>query len=243
MGIFPPPQNTACVCLSMCSPRPHREKERMREFTMRSYEHFLVSYLPSLQDVQNVLDIKSKQISSYAYIMHDKDYYPEDVIDKDTGDVLHIKGELKPPHIHIYLRLINNRDVSEIRRWFESKDENGQKINCLSRIVRDRVSCINYLIHNTKASKNKYQYSVGDVVSYNIEHIDDDMPIDNTYYVVEDMLKGLPRMELLKKYGRDFLYHYSSYVQFVKDLGSEEFNKMTQDMKTVFGEPLPFGIK
>lgn len=64
--------------------------------------------------------------------------------------------------------------------------------------MRDRVSCINYLIHNTQASKSKYQYSVDDVVSYNVEHIDDDMPIDNTYYVVEDMLKGLPRMELLK---------------------------------------------
>lgn len=102
------------------------------------------------------------------------------------------------------------------------------------------ANSLNYLIHNTKASKNKYQYSVNDVVSYNIEHIDDDMPIDNTYYVVEDMLKGLPRMELLKKYGRDFLYHYFSYVQFVKDLGSEEFQKMAEDMSPVYGEPLPF---
>ena len=54
---------------------------------MRSYEYFLVSYLPSLDDVQKVLDIKAKQISSYAYIMHDKDFYTDDVIDKDTGDV------------------------------------------------------------------------------------------------------------------------------------------------------------
>lgn len=95
---------------------------------MRTYEHFLVSYLPTLEDVQKVLDNKAKQIVSYAYIMHDKDFYTDDVIDKDTGDVLHVKGELKPPHIHIYLRLVNNRDVGEIRRWFESSDENGQKL-------------------------------------------------------------------------------------------------------------------
>lgn len=211
---------------------------------MRSYEHFLVSYLPSLEDVQKVLDNKAKQIVSYAYIKHDKDFYIEDVVDKDTGDIVHFKGELKPSHIHIYLRLIHNRDSGEIRRWFESVDECGQKINCLSKIVRDRVSCINYLIHNTKASKNKYQYSVADVVSYNVEHIDDDMPVDNTYYVVEDMLKGVSRMELLKKYGRDFLYHYSSYVQFVKDLKCEEYKNIVgaeyEGLTPVYGEPMPF---
>lgn len=205
---------------------------------MRTYEHFLVSYLPTLEDVQKVLDNKAKQIVSYAYIMHDKDFYTDDVIDKDTGDVLHVKGELKPPHIHIYLRLVNNRDVGEIRRWFESSDENGQKINCLSRVVRDRVSCINYLIHNTKASKDKYQYPVEDVVSYNVEHIDDDMPVDSTFYIVEDMLKGIPKMELLKKYGRDFLYHYQNYVQFVKDLNSEQWMNITDDMKPVCNDML-----
>lgn len=207
---------------------------------MKSYEHFLVSYLPSLDDVQNVLNLKAKQIVSYAYILHDKDYYTADVIDKDNGEVLHLKGELKPPHIHIYLRLVNNREMGEIRRWFESKDEGGLKINCLTQIVRDRVSCINYLIHNTKASKDKYQYSVDDVISYNIEHIDDDMPIDSTYYVVEDMLKGLPLMELLKKYGRDFLYHYSSYLQFVKDMKNEEYNNMISGMCSVGCEDMPF---
>lgn len=206
---------------------------------MRTYEHFLVSYLPALEDVQRILDNKAKQIVSYAYIMHDKDFYTDDVIDKDTGEFIHTKGEIKPPHIHIYLRLVNNRDVGEIRRWFESCDENGQKINCLSRVVRDRVSCINYLIHNTKASKDKYQYPVEDVVSYNVEHIDDDMPVDSTFYIVEDMLKGVPKMELLKKYGRDFLYHYQNYVQFVKDLNSELWGHMADDLKPVCDD-MPF---
>lgn len=210
---------------------------------MKSYEHFLISYLPSLDDVQKVLDVKAKQIVSYAYILHDKDFYTSDAVDKDTGDILHTKGEIKPPHIHIYLRLVNNRDMGEIRRWFESKDESGLKINCLTQVVRDRVSCINYLIHNTKGSKDKYQYSVDDVISYNVEHIDDDMPIDNTYYVVEDLLKGLPLMELLKKYGRDFLYHYSSYLQFVKDMKNEEFNNLCRGMRDVDSDDdMPFEV-
>lgn len=206
---------------------------------MRTYEHFLVSYLPTLEEVQKVLDNKAKQIVSYAYIMHDKDFYNDDVIDKDTGECIHIKGEIKPPHIHIYLRLVNNRDVGEIRRWFESTDENGQKINCLSRVVRDRVSCINYLTHNTKASKDKYQYSVEDVISYNVDHIDDDMPVDSTFYIVEDMLKGMPKLELLKKYGRDFLYHYNNYVQFVKDLNNENWLNVCNGMNPVGGD-MPF---
>ena len=105
--------------------------------------------------------------------------------------------------------------------------------------MRDRVSCINYLIHNTKASKDKYQYSVEDVVSYNVEHIDEDMPVDSTFYIVEDMLKGIPKMELLKKYGRDFLYHYQNYVQFVKDLNSEQWGYIVNDMKP-FCDDMPF---
>lgn len=207
---------------------------------MRTYEHFLVSYLPTMEDVQKILDNKAKQIVSYAYIMHDKDFYTDDVIDKDTGECIHTKGEIKPPHIHIYLRLVNNRDVGEIRRWFESVDSSGQKINCLSRVVRDRVSCINYLTHNTKASKSKYQYSTDDVISYNVEHIDDDMPCDSTFYIVEDMLKGIPKMELLKKYGRDFLYHYQNYMQFVKDLRVEENINMSSGMQDVDVDDMPF---
>lgn len=45
-------------------------------------------------------------------------------------------------------------------------------------------------------------------------------------------------MELLKKYGRDFLYHYQNYVQFVKDLNSEQWMNITDDMKPVCNDML-----
>lgn len=66
------------------------------------------------------------------------------------------------------------------------------------------------------------------------------MPIDSTYYVVEDMLKGVSLMELLKKYGRDFLYHYSSYLQFVGDLRKEKFDNITSGLKPIYDEALSF---
>ena len=66
-------------------------------------ELFLISYLPSTDIINDILDKKIKSIKSYAFIYHNKDIYLNDILD-DNNEILHKKGDLKTPHYHIYLR-------------------------------------------------------------------------------------------------------------------------------------------
>lgn len=205
---------------------------------MQSNEFFLVSYLP-LDDIQSIIDYKVKQIISYAFILHDKDVYSEkDCLNKDSGIIDTLKvGTQKPSHVHIYLKLCNSRNADEIKRWFVKKDINGKNINCLREIVRNRIGVINYLIHNTKGSKDKYQYNKDDIYSFNIEDIEEDTPKDITFDIVTDILNSVPKLVLLRKYGRDYLYHYSCYKDFVSDLRREEKEEVYNEyIKECYGD-------
>ena len=185
-------------------------------------ELFLISYLPSSDIINDILDKKIKNIKSYAFIYHNKDIYINDILD-DKNEVIHIKGDLKIPHYHIYLRLKVSREPDEIKRWFmpkELKDENGLPYNCLSQKVKSSVACIEYLTH--KNEPEKYQYSENDIISYNIDSVLENDAIDNSIDIVEDMLSGFSTRELVKRYGRDFIYHYSSYSAIVAKIKYED---------------------
>ena len=185
-------------------------------------ELFLISYLPSTDIINDILDKKIKSIKSYAFIYHDKDIYLNDILD-DNNEILHKKGDLKTPHYHIYLRFKTNRDPDEIKRWFMPKgllDQNGLPYNCLSQKVKSSVACIDYLTH--KNEPDKYQYSENDIISFNIDSVLENDAIDNSIDIVEDMLSGSPTRELVKRYGRDFIYHYSSYSAIVAKIKYED---------------------
>lgn len=188
----------------------------------RTNELFLISYLPSTNIINDILDKKLKNIKSYAFIYHDKDIYFNDILD-DKNEIIHKKGDLKVPHFHIYLKLKSSRDSEEIKRWFIPKDlidENGLPYNCLSQKVKSSVACIEYLTH--KNEPDKYQYSESDIISYNIDSVLENDAIDNSIDIVEDMLSGFSTRELVKRYGRDFIYHYSSYSAIVAKIKYED---------------------
>lgn len=189
----------------------------------KARELFLISYLPSIDFINDILDKKIKNIKSYAFIFHDKDIYLNDIIDDKTHEVIHKKGDLKIPHYHIYLRLKTDREPDEIKRWFMPKgliDVNGLPFNCLTQKVKSSVACIEYLTH--KNEPEKYQYSENDIISYNIDSVLENDSIDNSIDIVEDMLTGFSTRDLVKRYGRDFIYHYSSYSAIVAKIKYED---------------------
>ena len=189
----------------------------------KARELFLVSYLPSIEFINDILDKKIKNIKSYAFIYHDKDIYLNDIIDDKTHEVIHRKGDFKTPHFHIYLRLKTDREPDEIKRWFMPKgllDFNGLPYNCLSQKVKSSVACFDYLTH--KNDPEKYQYSENDIISYNIDSVLENDAIDNSIDIVEDMLSGFSTRELVKRYGRDFIYHYNCYSAIVAKIKFED---------------------
>lgn len=188
----------------------------------RTNELFLISYLPSTNIINDILDKKLKNIKSYAFIYHDKDIYFNDILD-DKNEILYKKGDLKVPHFHIYLKLKSSRDSEEIKRWFMPKgltDEKGLPYNCLSQKVKSSVACIEYLTH--KNEPEKYQYSENNIISYNIDSVLENDAIDNSIDIVEDMLSGFSTRDLVKRYGRDFIYHYNSYSAIVAKIKYED---------------------
>ena len=60
------------------------------------------------------------QLSSYQYnalgICHDKDVYLDDVVDDETGELKHKKGDFKKKHFHFIVEFENNRYISGVAK-------------------------------------------------------------------------------------------------------------------------------
>lgn len=193
---------------------------------MKMKEFFLVSYLP-LNVIQDILDTKLKQIDKYAYILHDRDVYDKDVLN-DVGDVLHRAGEVKAPHTHIYLKLFESRDNGEIQRWF-TKEVDGVRQNCFLERVHNRIGCIAYLTHRTKKSAHKYQYDLELVKSFNLDGMElDGDCVDNSLDILDDMMSGVPIREMIRRYGKQYIYQYKAYRDMMVMLIESQSNEIIE---------------
>lgn len=167
----------------------------------------LVSYIEDLQVILDIIEEHKNIIVYYAIILHNKD-----ILDN---------GEKKQSHYHISLILNNTRTEMQVRKWFEILDKNDNKINCLAQQTIDNSAIIEYFIH--KNCKEKYQYSDKDIVSNNINAFVTAPPSeDNCYLILQDMICGVKIYDLVKRYGKDFVYHYNQYRALVSDILNNE---------------------
>lgn len=100
--------------------------------------------------------LRSKgMILFYVFCVHDKDRYTEEEEEKGEGKA----GELKKPHIHIFIKLGNDngRTFKDIGAWF------GLAANFVEKLKGGRFdnSCV-YVIHLN--APEKYQYSISEAV-------------------------------------------------------------------------------
>lgn len=211
---------------------------------MKSTQFALVCYL-TIDEIKEVLLVKSSQIVSYAFIEHDKDIYTEyDCLDRDTGEINVEKiGTKKPIHQHIYLKLVQSREVSSIRNWFKLKDENGKKRNCLSQPVYNREGIIKYLTHKTRKAifQDKYQYDEKDVISFNLDINDEDFAVDKTFDIITDINTGLRTIDLIRRYGREYVYHYAQLEKLAQRVAYDQKNEdYLNSLAVVPTENMPF---
>lgn len=90
---------------------------------------------------------------TYAYILHDKDIWEEDIKDEMTKIIIHQKGELKKPHWHIMLIFQNPRSAEKIAKELDIKHIETCNFYAYAR----------YLIH--KDQPTKYQYNPKDIIT------------------------------------------------------------------------------
>lgn len=155
--------------------------------------------------IQRCICQNRRKIRSYGYILHDK----------DTDD----NGCLKEPHYHGVIRTYSQFTLYQFYSWFkpylfELNEETKQfdkKINLVPEFTSDLQMSVNYLTH--KDNPEKFQYSVNDIMSDDLQDLSCvvDKCYDSSYDLVNDIIDGKTELELLKKYGREYVYHRTQY--------------------------------
>ena len=169
----------------------------------RSRNWSLVTYLDKVTLCQRLCSIEN--VRYYAFIVHDRD---------KTAD-----GLPKPTHIHLALCLNSARTLAQLSPRFSDIASNAG--NCFGQPTRSNRAIIEYFTH--KNEPEKYQYSEEDIISNNLEYFkNDETDEDNTYMIIEDLLKGKSLTQVAKTYGRAFLYHYRDFKSFIEDVKREE---------------------
>lgn len=113
---------------------------------MKSRNYTIVLY-PEDPTHADIL-LKIINMFDYAYILHDKDTWEKDNIDKETKEIINKKGEKKKPHYHILISLKNPRSEKRIKEQI-----GGEKIHIEPSSFYEMTR---YLIHLD--DPEKYQY-------------------------------------------------------------------------------------
>ena len=90
--------------------------------------------------------------------LHDKDTYTADVVDKDSGEVKHKKGELKKPHHHVIVVFDSVKAYSQVQEICRRIGANE-----VPKRLYDLKASLRYLCHLD--NPKKAPYSIDDVVT------------------------------------------------------------------------------
>lgn len=176
-----------------------KEKESKGGNT-RSRFFALVTYRTNTEGLVQTLEGRMNSIRAYALIKHDRD---------ETD-----------PHHHMVLRTHCAWTCPQVAKWFV--DDSGQ--NTFAQIVHDRQGIIDYLTHeNEHAEIGKHHYDKSEIIDGGLCDI---LPAgdssDDSWEILQSMLDGRSTRELCRMYGRDFIYHYSSYAMVAEVIRNEE---------------------
>lgn len=179
------------------------------KFSSRRFE--LILYLEK-EEVKSICQ-KEKNIESYCFIRHDKDFNED--------------GSPKEPHIHLVLSTKYPYLSTTIYNKFKVDERNVRIINVLD--LKDRLE---YQIH--KNHQHKYQYDISEVTTNNNDWYQliktDDMLLefDRTTQAVMDMADGMSIYELLKKYGHLFIINFNAISSVASEI---KYDKLIEKLE------------
>ena len=161
--------------------------------TARTRYHAFVTYA-SLEQINRVIYDHLNSIVSYCYICHDN----------DATDI----------HYHLIIRTYDAWSISQIAKWFSFvKMESGQ--NTFNERVGDLSALEAYLTHSDAESvkQGKHRYDSSLIKDFGLLSASTRREAyDDTYEIVLAMQAGMRTRELVRRYGKKFLYHYSQYI-------------------------------
>ena len=100
-------------------------------------------------DYESIISFALSSYKECMWILHDKDIYQYNVTDSETGEIIHLAGDAKKPHIHLLFKLDNPRSINSIAKELSIPE------NMVEHIKKWKAS-VRYLIHMD--DEDKYQY-------------------------------------------------------------------------------------
>lgn len=193
------------------------KKQTAKQRPARSRYFSLVTYL-SEDQIKATMEHYKDYIDSALYILHDKDIVQK--TDDTQGDLL------KEAHTHILMRSYEATTASAVKKWFmrfRFSDENGL-INTMVEICDSVGSARDYLTH--KNDPDKYQYSTADVLEFGrgwecFNHAS--RCVDDCIDIIDRISEGASLRQLVREYGRDFVYHFNQYERMASFIQHQEF--------------------
>lgn len=164
----------------------------------------LICYPESIPKPINeiIIDLQNRgNVGAYAYILHDSDLLDD--------------GGLKKPHYHLYLEFMKQQNPNSVAKMFGVASE-------LIQNVSSKNGFISYFIH--AFDKDKYQYNIDDVITYNIDvskcvDLCSNIQTDDIPKLLFEMrFSGSSMLDLLN-WALDFGYIdiYKKYYQILKE--------------------------
>ncbi len=162
----------------------------------RSRFFSLTTYATEKQ-IQKVVSDHISSLRALCYIHHDKD-----------------EAE---PHFHILMRTHSAWTTTQISKWFaDLKDKEKKPVNTFCETANDMEALKRYIIHDTEEAREagKYQYSIDDIKDFGMCDLAERKDsYDSSYEILMKVLAGANPRDLVRFYGRDYLYHLNCYYE------------------------------
>ena len=214
-------------------PASNSEKSVAKIINRTSRYFSLISYC-SARDIEKILANHRSSIRAYAYIYHNADEVT--------------------PHFHILIRTLSSWKPLALCKWFSAcVDDSGAPVNTFCEIASSIDSLVPYILHETEESiaDGKHRYDKSEIISYRLFDLKMQTDsFDSSYEVVKAMILGVPARELVRRYGRDYVYHFNAYQAVVDKIVTEEdglriarsitLNETSYFEEVSADDPLPF---
>lgn len=183
------------------------------------YRDYFITINKGAPSYENALEIiKDLNVKLYAFIVHDKDF-----IVNDDGTTTK-----KPEHKHIMLEVKNPVSFESMTRRFE-----GAHIE----VPKYKKSAYQYLIHNRPNARDKYQYSLNEIITndlsqvkYIIEAETSELFYQNKFlnYIAEGVKTPY---QFVKRFGLDaYKQYWKPYNDMLNQLQCDEEMQADLDM-------------
>lgn len=182
---------------------PSNDVKEKKPSTAKTRYHSFMTYA-TLEQINKVIYNHQSSIVSYCYICHDQ----------DQTDV----------HYHLVIRTYDAWSPAQINKWFAFiKMETEQ--NTFNEPVADLAALETYLTHTDAESvkQDKHPYDRALIKDFGLLSTSTcHKSYDDTYEIMLAMQAGMNTRELVRRYGKKFLYHYSQFVAVKEAIHNED---------------------